>query len=326
MNQRSRRNASDAGPVHTVTGAYGYSGKYIAKFLLEEGVSVQTLTNSLNREHPFGNRVPAFPLDFERPERLVKPLRNTDVLYNTYWVRFDYDDEQVSFAHDTAVRNSRILLEAAVEAGVERVVHVSITNPSPDSPFPYFRGKAEVEQAVRQSGLSYSILRPALLFGGADILVNNIAWMLRTFPVFGVFGSGRYRVEPIHVRDFASLAVDEGKRREDRTVDAIGPDTFTYRDMVRTIGEAIGAERPIVSIPPWMGTAISTVLGWVLADVPITREEIHGLQAGLLHTDSPPAGSTSLRDWARENRDRLGRTYRSELARRRDRSSSYEDL
>jgi NADH dehydrogenase len=305
--------------VHAVTGAFGYSGKYIARRLLDEGCEVVTLTGSPDRRNPFGGAVRVHGFHFDQPEKLTESLRGVEVLYNTYWVRFNH--KRFTFAD--AVRNSITLLESARRAGVERIVHVSITNPSEDSPLEYFRGKAQVEKALREMGLSYAILRPAVLFGREDILINNIAWILRHFPVFGVFGDGSYRLQPIYVDDLARLAVEQGRSRADAVIDAIGPETFTYRDLVEEVGRAIGKRRPIWSIPPGLGYVIGNVLGKLLGDVVVTRDEIHGLMAGLLYVESPPAGTTELTRWAREHADELGHRYASELARRTDRTSAY---
>jgi NADH dehydrogenase len=244
------------------------------------------------------------------------------VLVNTYWVRFNHS----RFRHADAVENTRILFHAAREAGVARVVHVSITNPSKDSPFEYFRGKAELEAALAESGLPHSIVRPAVLFGGEDILINNIAWALRKLPVFGVFGDGEYGIEPIHVDDFADLIVREAGEAGNRVIDAVGPEACTYRGLVRTIGECIGRPRKIVGVPPLLGWLTGKVLGAATGDVTITRAEIGGLMAGLLATGSPPAGGTKLSEWAREHRDTLGVRYASELARRKDREKAYADI
>jgi uncharacterized protein YbjT (DUF2867 family) len=306
--------------IHAVTGAFGYSGKYIAERLLAEGRSVITLTNSLHRENPFGDQLQAVPFHFDEPHKLAESLRGVSVLYNTYWVRFNHK----SFTHADAVRNTLILFDAAVQAGVQRVVHISITNPSEDSPLEYFSGKARLERALMESGLSYAILRPTVLFGKEDILVNNIAWVLRHLPVFGVFGDGQYKVQPIYVDDLAELAVAQGKKQENVVIDAIGPETFTYRELAAHIGEIIGKKRPIVSVPPALGYAVGWVIGELVGDVMITREEIEGLMANLLFVDSPPAGHTKLTDWAKARAATLGLHYTSELARRRDRQTEYQ--
>jgi NADH dehydrogenase len=223
------------------------------------------------------------------------------------------------------VANTRKLFAAARAAGVGRVVHVSITNPSEQSPLEYFHGKATLERALHESGLSHAILRPAVLFGGEDILINNMAWVLRHLPVFGVFGDGRYRLQPIHVEDFAELAIAQGAARENTVVDAIGPETFTYRGLVEELSAAIRVRRPIVSVPPSLGYAAGWLLGKVLGDVLITRDEVVGLMQDLLVTDSPPAGQRRLSAWAREHGEELGRRYATELGRRRDRRVAYAE-
>lgn len=293
---------------HAITGAFGYSGSYIARRLLDAGESVVTLTNSPRK--PDSPDIPAYPLAFD--DRLVEALRGVDVLYNTYWVRFNH----ANFSHQQAVINSRSLFDAAKRAGVQRIVHVSITNPSADSPLEYFSGKAQVEQALIDTAVSYAILRPAVLFGGNDILINNIAWVLRKLPVFGVFSDGNYRLQPIYVDDLAALAVDQGRSRQNTIVNAIGPETFTYHELVATLEQIIGVQRPIISVPPPFGYAVGWLLGHLLGDVTITRDEIDGLMADLLYVDAPPAASTHLTDWAKAHADTLGKHYASELARR----------
>ncbi len=305
--------------IHAVTGAFGYSGKYIAHKLLAQERTVITLTNSTDRANEFGNRVKAFPFNFDKPAELARSLQGVEVLYNTYWVRFNHQ----LFKHADAVQNTLVLFEAAQAAGVKRVVHISITNPAENSPLEYFSGKARLERALLESGLSYCILRPTVLFGKEDILINNIAWALRHLPVFGVFGDGQYKLQPIYVEDLADLAVRHGQSRDNVTVDAIGPETFTYKELVLTIGQLIGARKPVISVSPAAGYLAGQIIGGLVGDVMITREEIEGLMANLLYVDSPPAGTTRLSDWIKDHAHTLGLRYTSELTRRKDRVSKY---
>jgi NADH dehydrogenase len=144
--------------------------------------------------------------------------------------------------------------------------------------------------------------------------------------VFGVFGDGNYRMQPIFVEDLAGLAVEQGERRDSAVVEAIGPETFTYRGLVEEIGRLIGVHRPVISIPPAAGYWASRIIGVFTGDVMITREEIEGLMAGLLYVDAPPAGATKLTEWIREHAQTLGRAYANELARRIDRKKSYPQM
>ncbi len=305
--------------LHVVTGAFGYSGKYIARRLLAQGHRVHTITNSVERENEFNGRVQPHLFNFDQPEKLVESLRGAKVLYNTYWVRFNHK----TFAHADAVENTLIMFEAAKKAGVERIVHVSITNPSIDSPLEYFSGKARLEEALKATGIPYAILRPTVIFGKEDILINNIAWLLRKLPLFGVFGDGRYRLQPIYVDDLAQLAVEQGRERENVVINAIGPETFTYRELVEKLGDILGYRRRIISVPPWTGYLVGAVAGRFVDDVVITDGEIEGLMGDLLYVDAPPAGATALTAWARQHADKLGKQYTSELARRRDRKVAY---
>jgi len=304
-----------AGPeLQAVTGAFGYSGKCITQRLLDAGHRVITLTNSLHRPNPFGTQVTACPFNFEHPEELTESLRGVSVLYNTYWTRFN----RKTFGFADAFRNTSILLQAAKAAGVRRVVHISITNPDERSPLPYFHYKAKTENLLVESGLSYAILRPAILFGKEDILINNIAWTLRKAPIFLMFGNGQYRLQPIHVDDLAALAVEQGPQRENTTVDAIGPETFVYRELVQSIAAIIGKRKPIISVPPALGYMATSLVGKVLRDIVTTREEIQSLMTNLLCVNSPPAGTTRLTDWAKAHANSLGREYARSLTRRRN--------
>lgn len=303
-----------------VTGAFGYSGRYIAQRLLAARHEVLTLTNSVNRENPFGERVRVAPFDFDRPERLVRSLQGVEVLINTYWVRFDHK----LFTHAQAVANTRGLFAAARQAGVRRIVHVSITNPDLHSDLPYFKGKAELEQSLAISGLSHCILRPTVLFGKEDVLINNIAWALRRLPVFGVYGRGDYRLQPIYVDDLAAAAVEKAADTRNEIVQAIGPETFAYRELVQMIAKKLGFKRAIIGVPPSLGYWTCRLVGLLVRDVVATREEIRGLMEGRLFVDAPPLGLTKLSDWVERHKTTLGRRYTSELQRRIDRTSGYQ--
>jgi uncharacterized protein YbjT (DUF2867 family) len=268
--------------------------------------------SGLKATKPLHLRVKVHRYTFDDPGKVGQAFEGVTVFYNTYWVRFNH----ARFTHEEAIDNSRAMFEAARQAGVERIVHISITNPSPDSQLEYFRGKAILEQMVVESDISYAILRPAVLFGPEDILINNIAWALRRFPLFGIFGDGEYGVQPIYVDDLAALAVEKGARRDNLIIEAIGPETFTYRTLVEVVGKAIGKNRPLVTLPPRLGYLAARLIGWMLGDVFLTWEEIEGLMAGKLAVVAPPAGSTRLTEWMAAHADILGRQYASELERR----------
>jgi len=296
--------------VHAVTGAFGYSGRHLAELLLARGERVRNLTGHPDRPDPFGGRVEVARLAFDDPATLRAALEGVSVLYNTYWIRFSKGDA----THARAVANSRALFRAAAAAGVGRVVHVSITNPSADSRLPYFSGKAEVERTLAESGIPHAILRPAVFFGGRDVLVNNVAWLLRRLPLFGI-PRGAFGLRPIHVDDFARLAAEHGRGVGNAVVDAVGPETLGYEELVRAVARAVGSRAAIVPMPRWTILLASRALGRALGDVPLTPDEVDGLAANLLVTQGPATGPTRFGAWLAENARGLGREWANELAR-----------
>jgi uncharacterized protein YbjT (DUF2867 family) len=298
-------------PIDVVTGAFGYTGRFITRRLLEAGRQVRTLIGHPGRPDPFGGRVSVAPYAFDDPRALVASLRGADVLYNTYWVRFPYRGT----TFEQALRNTRTLVQAAEEAGIRRVVHISITHPSKDSALAYFRGKALAEEAVVRSTMSHAIIRPTVLFGEGDVLVNNIAWLARRLPLFAVPGTGAYRVRPVFVGDVADLAVEGASRDESYVIDAVGPETYTFEELVRLVARAVGRRARVVHLPPALVSGLVKILGLAVGDVLLTADELRGLMAGLVATEGPPTGATRLSEWLGGHADEVGRVYASELAR-----------
>lgn len=295
--------------LDVVTGAFSYTGRHIAEALLARGRRVRTLTRRADPSHPLAARVEAAPLAFD--DSLATFLSGADALYNTYWVRF----ERGETTFDRAVQNTTSLFHAAQRAGVRRIVHVSVANPDASSPFPYFRGKAQTEEALRAVGVSHAIVRPTLVFGPDDILVNNIAWGLRHVPVFLVGGAGRSLVQPVSVQDTAAICVEAGARDDDVVLDAAGPDRWAYEDFVRLIRRAVGGRARVWHGPRQVALAAAWVAGLLLRDVVVTRDELGALAAGLLVSHESPLGTDRFETWLNENADRLGRRYTSELGR-----------
>jgi NADH dehydrogenase len=261
----------------------------------------------------------AYPFNFDNQDELVKSLKDVKVLYNTYWVRFNHK----GFNHNEAVDNTIKLFNAALKAGVESVVHVSITNPDKNSNLEYFKGKGILEEYLMNTGLSYSILRPTVIFGKEDILINNMAWMVYNLSIIGIFGDGKYSLQPIYVMDLAEIAVEQGGLTENKIIDAIGPETFQYRELFEKIMEVVGKKKKIISVSDGFGYFAAKMIGWLQGDVVITKPEIEGLKSNLLLTNSAPAGHTKLTEWMQENKDILGKVYSNELKRRSNRMVDY---
>jgi uncharacterized protein YbjT (DUF2867 family) len=297
--------------VDVVTGAFGYIGRYIAKALLKRGREVRTITTHPNKPNPFGPAIQAFSYSFDDPHRLTQSLEGVDTLYNTYWIRFPFDGQ----TYESALANTRTLFQCAKESKVKRIVHIGVTQASVNSPLPYYRGKALQEAMLSESGVPFSIVRPTLVFGTEDILVNNIAWLVRTCPMFPIFGSGSYRVQPVFVGDLAEIAVQQSTALPGTTVDAIGHETFTFEQLIRLMADKLGRKPRTLKVPPSVGIFFGQILGLFLRDVLLTRNELEGLMSELLTSPQPPNAPTRFSKWLEENKSAVGRRYSSEVAR-----------
>ena len=294
-----------------VTGAFSYTGRYVARRLLDQGVHVRTLTRIPNAEDTLASHVEAAPLDFSDPDGLSRSMQGAGVFYNTYWIRYAHG--RITF--DLAVENTRTLFEAAKRAGVGRIVHFSVTNASPESGLPYFRAKAQVEDMLTNLGIPYAIIRPTLVFGAGDLLLNNMAWALRRFPVFPVYGNGDYPVQPVYVEDLAAQAVEAGSQSENSVADAAGPDTFSFEALLRLLASSMGVRRRFLHTHPRVGLALTGLVGLLMRDMTLTHDEVVGLMDGLLTSRESPTGTTRLADWLKDNAGGLGLRYVSELRR-----------
>ena len=293
-----------------VTGAFGFTGSRIAERLLAAGRVVRTLSRRSGDGHALAGKIERRAYDFS-PAALRDSLRGVDTVYITYWMRFPRGRQ----TWPQAIANVAALAHAAAGSGVRRLVYISVSNAGHDAPTAYFRAKADAEDEVRGAGMSYAIVRPTLLYGETDILINNMAWTLRRAPLFGVPGDGQYRVQPVYVGDVADLCVELGRSNEIRRLDAGGPETFTFNELVRTVGAAIGARRRLLHLPPLIVLATTRVIGLAVRDVVLTRDEITELSSELLVSSEPPACPTRFTDWLAANAQETGRRYSSELAR-----------
>ena len=297
--------------MDVVTGAFSFTGRFIARRLMTQERQIKTLTNHPRRPGTEDITAEVAPLQFADRDALVESLRGADVLYNTYWVRFQHG--RVRFGQ--AVANTRTLVGAARDAGVRKVVHISVSNPREDSPLDYYAGKARAEQAVRESGLAWAIVRPTLIFGDGDILINNIAWLLRRLPIFGIPGRGDYRVQPVAGEDVAEIATWAAEQTDNVTIDAAGPDIVYYSEMVESIAIAVGRHPRFVYMSPRTSLRAAKLIGRLVNDVMLNEPELEGLMQELLVSTERPRGTKRLDNWLLTNADTVGMKYASELDR-----------
>lgn len=297
--------------MDVVTGSFGYIGKYITRHLLELGKEVRTITTHTNKPNPFGARVQAFPYNFEDPTNLISSLAGANTLYNTYWIRYAYKD----LTYQNALENTRTLFQCAQQAGVKKIVHISVTQASIESDLPYYNGKGQQERMLAESGISHAIIRPTLVFGKEDILVNNIAYLIRRFPFFPIFGSGDYRIQPVFVEDLARIAVAQADETGDSIIDAIGSETFVFKDFLELITSTLGCKTKLIHLSPSSGIFLGKMISIFLRDVLLTENELRGLMEEKLISTQIPNGTTTFTSWLLQNKETIGRSYSSEIAR-----------
>ena len=303
--------SNENGAVNVVTGVFSYTGGYITRELLARGERVRTLSRRPEPTHPLAAEVTLGTLQFEDESALARDLEGAGTLYNTYWIRFP----RGAVTWEDVVGNTRVLLRAARAAGVARVVQFSVANASEASPYGYFRAKAWAERALRESGISYAVIRPTLIFGRGEFLLENIAWALRRFPFFLVPGGEGFCVQPVSATEVARLAVELAGREDDVVADAAGPAAYTLAELVAIVREAIGASTRLVPCPAQLVLAAARLGKWAFGDVLVTREELGALRTNLLTSSGTAVGTARLEDWVAAEADRLGRAFASERRR-----------
>ena len=298
-----------------ITGASGFIGGAISHRLIGRD-EIRSLTSHPEKNR-FGERVQSFAYDFDAPMRMEEAFRGVDVFVNSYYVRFNYG--RATF--ELAVDRTRELIALARLAGVRKIVHVSVSNADERSDLPYYSNKGRIERLVRESGLDYTILQPAIVVGPGDILVNNIAFFLRRLPVFTIFERGDYRVQPITVDAFADLAIEAIDAIDgapgNATLPVAGPRDWIFLDLVRAVHAAVGSRARLVHAPPALALAGLKVAGLFLGDVVLTPDEVKGLMREYLYVERPLRRGADFAEWLAQPdvASTLGRRYESELAR-----------
>ncbi len=294
-----------------LTGAFSYSGRYIAKKLLSKGIKIRALTNHPKPELFPQHSIPVFPLQFKEEGPLIDFLKGTEVFINTYWIRYPHKEQ----THEKAATNIQFLTQCAKRAGIKKIIHLSVSNPSEESALSYYKGKAQAEKMIKESGLSYLILRPTLIFGLEDILINNIAWLLHAFPFFVLPSPVDYSVQPIYAGDVADIAYEHLLCKESKTIDAAGEEVYRMDELVRMISRSIGLPRPVLLWPKPIAQGCIKMLSLMLQDRVLTGEELCGLMGNLLISFEKPRGKTSFKKWLNQYGSRLGKTYTNDFKR-----------
>jgi NADH dehydrogenase len=263
-----------------VVGATGFVGRHVVSHLLDAGHTVRAISRS-------GGRLPGWPegavqalaADVERGSGLVDALQGADAA--VHLVAIPREQHGRTFER-TNVGGVRHAVDAALEAGVRRFVHLSVLGAVDDPALDYLRSKWRGEEIVRSSGLDWVILRPSLLFGEGDgffsLIVTTLTWW--SPGVVAIPGDGSARFQPLSVDDLA-IAVERSAREPDRagrTYELGGPDYLTYRQIVDAVMRVTGKRRLKMSLPIPLISALTAVTDRILPVFPVSHDQIRSLR------------------------------------------------
>lgn len=269
-----------AGPPRRIllTGASGFLGREVLRRLLAAGNEVVALSRSPRRAE-VAPGVIQLAADVASPEWHSWSERCAAAIHLAGVIR------EMPRRGDSFDRSNRAGAESVVMAcrksGIRRLVHISALGADRGAATAFLRSKWQAEEAVRRSGLAWTILRPSLIFGPGDRFSAAVAGALRRLPVFPVFGSGAYVLQPVSVAEVADAvvaAVDIGACAGE-VVEIGGPEVITYIEAVRRTAAALGLRRSLVHVPVGLARFAVGVLQW-LPHPPITRDQLTMLLAG----------------------------------------------
>jgi NADH dehydrogenase len=242
-----------------LTGATGFVGQAVLRHLLDAGHQVRTLVRIPSRfdQHP---KLETVVGDVTEPESLQGKLSDCDAVIHLVGIIREFPSRNITFhkLHTEATRN---VLRAAKEQKVSRFLQMSANGARADAVTGYHKTKWEAEQLVRQSEVDWTIFRPSLVFGPRDQFVNMLADLIRRLPAVPVMGDGKYRLQPVSIKDVAEGFVNALTTSESigRTFHCGGPQPYSYDEILDMIGAAIGKSpvcklhQPLLLMKPLIG-------------------------------------------------------------------------
>ncbi len=291
-----------------VTGGTGYVGTAISQELVARGHTIYQLVrrSGTGLSHRLAVEVSGDLLD---PATYESSLRECDAVVHLVGIIRERPSKGVTFSR-IHVDGTRCLVEAASKAGIRRFIHISALGARAGAVSAYHRSKWEAEELVRASGLPHVIFRPSVIFGPGDEFVNMLAGLVR-LPVTPVIGDGRYRMQPVSLRNVAQYfaeAADAERAPANTAYEIGGPHKIAYNEMLREVGRAIGRPKPLLLHQPlWLMKPMIRALDrfpWF----PITQSQLTMLlEENIVHGvhDAPAAFGVELVPFAEGIREYL---------------------
>ena len=256
------------GKLITVFGGGGFLGRYVAQTLLGQGARLRIAgrnANSANHIKPLGNlgQVQLMAADIRKPASVQRALMDADAVVNLVG----------SFADMDAVQNigAGIVAQAAADAGVGALVHISAIGADAHSDAQYGQSKAGGEAAVHAAFPAAVILRPSIVFGREDQFINRFAGLIRMLPVVPVIGAAT-KFQPVFAGDVAKAVAAALLHQDGRVLELGGPEIFSMMELNRWIAKAIGRDPLFVEVPDIAAKMLAKGTGW-MPGAPITDDQ-----------------------------------------------------
>jgi NADH dehydrogenase len=190
---------------------------------------------------------------------------------------------------------TRAVVDAAREAGVERIVMLSFLRARPDGPSEYHRSKWAAEELVRHSGLAWTIVKAGVIHGRGDHMLDHLSRAFQSLPVFALVGLREQPVRPVAVGDIVRLleaAILGDARLAHRTVMALGPEQLSLGDAVRRVAETVGRRPLFVRFPIWAHRVLAILFEAAMRIPLVSRAQVEILAEGVVEplpfADPPP--------------------------------------
>jgi NADH dehydrogenase len=256
------------GKLITVFGGGGFLGRYVAQTLLGQGARLRIVgrnANSANHIKPLGNlgQVQLMAADIRKPASVQRALVDADAVVNLVG----------SFANMDAVQNigAGIVAQAAADAGVGALVHISAIGADAHSDAQYGQSKAGGEAAVHAAFPKAVILRPSIVFGREDQFINRFAGLIRMLPVVPVIGAAT-KFQPVFAGDVAKAVAAALLHQDGRVLELGGPEIFSMMELNRWIAKAIGRDPLFIEVPDMAAKMLAKGTGW-MPGAPITDDQ-----------------------------------------------------
>lgn len=262
-----------------VTGAGGFAGSRIVAQLVRAGEHPRAMVRDLARAQ---TRLPASGVELIRadttqPDTLAPAVAGVDTIIHTAFITADRKQGPGAGYEQTNVYGTQNLLAAARGAGVQRIIELGGLGTRAAPAGSYMAGRYAADQAIKHSGMGWSILAPSIQFGQGSAFFNGLANLIRQAPFVPMVGDGRRRFQPIWVEDVATCVVQmtrEPRRFDGRVVEVGGPEIYTYSQILDMLMRTLGTRKPKVPGPTLLAKLVATFLTAALPKPPITPAAI----------------------------------------------------